>query len=241
MANKFVDSAMEKMGAVERLLKGLPGIKGYVNKELRRDADKSLRTMIAGQLEEQRQALFGLQQKLMHGGGLQWMSDVDGVIQKLQILIDRVKTASYGYAGLFDAVRIREEQLDALNRFDTALAGRLVDLQKSVANLQNAIQNNENVGAVVAQMTGLLTDLNTLFNRRNEAVVSPDLLMDPSYAPPETPTEMPAETAAAPQAQAVTPPAAQTESQPALAADNPEASSEVSKPEDTPTTPQSGT
>ena len=38
------------------------------------------------------------------------MDDVDDAIVKLQTLIDRVKTASYGYAGLFDAVRIKEAQ-----------------------------------------------------------------------------------------------------------------------------------
>ena len=43
MSDQFVESAKQQMGAVERLLKGLPGISGYVNKDLRRDADKRVR------------------------------------------------------------------------------------------------------------------------------------------------------------------------------------------------------
>ena len=47
MSDQFVDFAKSQMGAIERLLKGLPGISGYVDKELRRDADKRVRDSIA--------------------------------------------------------------------------------------------------------------------------------------------------------------------------------------------------
>ena len=65
MSDEFVNAAKDNMGAVESLLKGLPGISGYVDKELRRDADKRLRDMIAGQLEEQKQAVLSIQKKLL--------------------------------------------------------------------------------------------------------------------------------------------------------------------------------
>ncbi|GIV80002.1 hypothetical protein FKZ61_009075 [Litorilinea aerophila] len=183
MTDRFVDEARANMGAIERLLKGLPGIRGYVDKELRRDADKRLRELIAGQLEEQKQALLTLQNSLLKSGGLQWLDDVDGAIRKLQILIDRVKTASMGYAGLFDAVRIQEQQLEALHRFDVALAEKVVAVQKGVRALQDAVASNESIGAVAAQLTGLIDQLNTLFNRRREAILSPDLLTDPGQLP----------------------------------------------------------
>ena len=183
MTDQFVNAAKDNMSAVEKLLKGLPGISGYVDKELRRDADKRLRDVIAGQLEEQKQALFSIQKKLLKGGGLMLLDDVDGAVQKLQILIDRVKTASYGYAGFFDAVRIKEEQLDALHRFDVALLARVVDVQNAVEKLDNAVSANENIGQAVEQLTDLVADLNTLYNRRYEAIISPDLLTDTSYAP----------------------------------------------------------
>jgi hypothetical protein len=183
MSDSFVESAKGQMGAIEGLIKGLPGIKGYVDKELRRDADKRVRTMIAGQLEEQKQALFGLQQKLLKGGGLALLDEIDGAIQKLQILIDRIKTASQGYAGLFDAVRIREEQLDALNRFDVALASRVVDVQNAVQALGTAIDSKGEIGAAIQQLANLIVELGNLFSRRAEAVLSPDLLIQPAYAP----------------------------------------------------------
>lgn len=181
MSDQFVNAAQERMGAIERLIKGLPGIRGYVDKELRRDADKRLREMIAGQLEETKQSLYQVQRRLLEGKGLMWMDNIDSAIQRLQILIDRIKTASYGYAGLFDPVRIREEELDALHRFDTALAERVVDVRMAVSGLDNAVSNEGDVGTEVRKLIDLLSDLNTLYNKRHEAVLSPNLLSDPNY------------------------------------------------------------
>jgi hypothetical protein len=181
MSDQFVDAAKERMGAIERLLKGLPGIRGYVDKELRRDADKRVRDMIAQELEVQKQALLEVQRTLLNGGGLLWLDNVDQAVQKLQILIDRIKTASYGYAGLFDPVRIREEQLDALNRFDQAMAARTVDVKMSIMSLSNAVNESGDIGSAVRKLTDLLADLNNLYSKRYEAILSPGLLETPGY------------------------------------------------------------
>jgi hypothetical protein len=193
MSDQYVDRAKERMGAIERLLKGLPGIRGYVDKELRRDADKRLRELIAQQLEEQKQALFSVQRQLMEGKGLMWLDNIDSAVQKLQILIDRIKTASYGYAGLFDPVRIGEEELNALHRFDVALAERVVDVQLAVSELRTAVESSGDVGAAVRKVADLVAELNTLYNKRHEAVVSPDLLTSPGYTPDVDPSLQPPE------------------------------------------------
>ncbi len=181
MSDQFVDAAKERMGAIERLLKGLPGVRGYVDKELRRDADKRLREMIAAQLEESKQSLYDVQRRLLEGKGLAWMDNIDNAIQRLQILIDRIKTASYGYAGLFDPVKIREEELNALHRFDTALAERVVDVRMAVSNLNNALTQEGDIGDAVRKLLDLLGELNTLYTKRHDAVLSPNLLSDPTY------------------------------------------------------------
>jgi outer membrane lipopolysaccharide assembly protein LptE/RlpB len=183
MSDQYVEAAKANMNVFERLLKGLPGISGYVERELRRDADKRLRDVIANQLDEQRQAILSLQKRLLSSGGLTWLDDIDGAVQKLQLLIDRVRTASYGYAGLFNAVRIREEQLNALHSFDVALAGRVVAVENAVQALSTAVANKADVLAACEQLTNLLDELNHLFGKRQEAVLDPDLLMSSGFAP----------------------------------------------------------
>jgi hypothetical protein len=108
---------------------------------------------------------------------------VDGVVQKLQTLVDRVKTASYGYAGLFDAVKIREAELDALNKFDVALAGRVVAVENAVKALAEAVTSKQNIQAGIDQVGSIITELRTTFDKRSEAVISPDLLLDANNVP----------------------------------------------------------
>lgn len=183
MSDRYVEEAKKNMNALERLLKGLPGISGYVDRELRRDADKRLRETIANQLEEQKRALLDIQKKLLGSGGLALLGNVDSAVTKLQLLIDRIRTASYGYAGLFDAVRIREEQLKALHSFDVALAGRVVAVEERIKALATAASDRTSFQSVSDQLTDLLGELNNMFSKRQEAIIAPDLLTNAGYAP----------------------------------------------------------
>lgn len=180
MSNKYVDKAREGMGAIEKLISGLPGIKEYRNKDLRRDADYRLRQLIAGGLEEQKTKLYDLQKQLLKSGGLSWVDDVDGAVTKLQTLADRVKTASYGYAGLFNAQKIRDVQLDALHRFDVALMARVQEVKDAIAGLEAAISQKDGINSAIDSLTAKLTELNNLFSQRSDAVDDPELLTETS-------------------------------------------------------------
>lgn len=183
MSDQFVDSANAQMGFLERLLKGLPGISGYVDRELRRNADYRVRQLIADTLALQKQALLEIQRKLLKGGGLAVMDDVDVLVTKLQTLTDRVRTAAYGYSGLFDAVRIRKGQLDALHRFDVALMAELAQIETALTGLTSALGNNSAVESAIGQLSNAVLSVTNLFNRRDRAVESPDLLSEATYAP----------------------------------------------------------
>ncbi|MBW7882881.1 MAG: hypothetical protein H3C34_09630 [Caldilineaceae bacterium] len=183
MPEDFVQRAKAQMGAIEQLLKGLPGISGYIDKELRRDADKRVRESIAALLEQSKGALTAVQGQLLKGGGLALMDDVDEVAVKLQTLIDRVKTASYGYAGFFDPVRIKEERLNALHRFDMAMAQQVGNIGQAIAVLAQAVEQKADISAAVAQVGKVVSDMSSLFDKRREAIMSPDLLDKPGYAP----------------------------------------------------------
>ena len=176
MTNPFVDTAKENMGTIERLLKGLPIVRGYVDKELRREADYRLRQTIAGTLESEKQRMYDLQKKLLKGGGLLYLDDLDSAITRVQKLADRVKTASYGFAGLLDAVKIQEDQLDALHRFDVGLAERAYEVQQSVDALGSAVEAKSGIGDAIDNLTEKLGELNRLYDARHKAVEDPEAL-----------------------------------------------------------------
>lgn len=155
---------------LEGLVKNLPGYKGYKEKEVRREADKLLRVKIARAIEEQRQRLNGLLVTLTNAGRLDVLLPLDRALMRLQLLIDRVKTASYGYAGLFDAVKVREAELEALYNFDATLLEN-ADRVKALIDAIAAAEKDEDVVKAANTLLTALEEINTTFSKRQDVIL----------------------------------------------------------------------
>ncbi|NIT35776.1 MAG: hypothetical protein GTN49_04645 [candidate division Zixibacteria bacterium] len=114
--------AAKRRGMVEWMMKYVPGYRGYVEKETRREADKLLREHLAGRLREGKKKIQRVRDKLVEESKLDRLDDVDRVDLIFENVVDRLGFASYGYAGFFDAARVDEEALDRLYEYDEALA-----------------------------------------------------------------------------------------------------------------------
>lgn len=193
MSDSFVENSRDQQHVLERLIKGLPGIRGYADKEMRRNADYRVRQLIADELDKNRNALLECQNQLLRNGGLAHMDALNRAVNKVQNLADRVRTASYGYAGFFDTVRIGKEELNALYNFDVAMLKDVAAMAGTVAALRAALDSQSgaapgasggaNIAARIEEAVAAATDLTTLFDRRARAIESPDLLAQPGYAP----------------------------------------------------------
>jgi hypothetical protein len=165
-----VEKGKEQMGSLERAISGLPVISDYREKEMRREADKRVRNTLTQELETRRIKITNLQHELLSSGGLLWMDDMERVVGRLQLLIDRIRTAAYGYAPFFDLERIRQDELDRLIEYDRALFENLPALDQAVADLEKAIRANENIQGSLQGIATLLADLSDKFGRRMEAI-----------------------------------------------------------------------
>jgi hypothetical protein len=157
-------------GRIEQMAKDVPGYKGYKDKEVRREADRLLRLKIANALQEQRRRLNNAEVELANAGRLGVLLVLDRSLMRLQLLIDRLKTASYGYAGLFAAVKVREAELDALYNHDSALLdgiGKITGLVDAVA----AAEKDEELTKAGSALLEALEEMNETFTRRQEAVL----------------------------------------------------------------------
>jgi hypothetical protein len=86
-------------------------------------------------------------------------------------LIDRIKTASYGYAGLFDAVKVKEEQLDALYDFDNQMLNFVDEVAADVDQVSSAIAAKEGIGEATTALVSTVTEANLAFGHREEAIL----------------------------------------------------------------------
>ncbi len=184
--DKLVEKMKSKLSGVEGFWSKLPAVRDYKEKELRREADKRVRLLLSDSLSKIRNEISGLQVELLNSaGGLTQMERFEQAIGQLQLLIDRVKTTTYGYAPLFDADKIREVELDKLIRFDRALAAKVPGLAKKVNALQQAIRDGGNVQSSIKAVSEAIGQLNDLFLQRKQAIEGEDV---PAPELPEMPT-----------------------------------------------------
>lgn len=165
------EKVTEAMGGLESLVAKIPGYSGYKAKETRREADKLLREQLARSFDEQRRHLLELQKQLANSGQIALLDDMDSAAVKLQTLIDRIRTATYGYAGFFDAVKVKEDQLDALYEFDNALVEQVGNVEAAVGRVESALTAQEGVAEAIADLTRVIRDINDLFSRRQDAIL----------------------------------------------------------------------
>jgi len=165
-----MEKAQQGMGKLEKAITGLPGVEGYRAKELRRDADKQVREGLARRLEDERRRLTDFQGQLLSNGGLLGMDAMERAGTRLQTLIDRIRTASYGYAGFFDLQKVREGELDRLAAFDKALFDQLGPLDEAMKTLGQAVTANEGLKEAIQGVANLLAKMTDDFGHRAEAM-----------------------------------------------------------------------
>jgi len=166
------DTVSGARGTLETLIGKIPGYHGYKEKEMRREADKLLRTHLSQRFQEQRTKLSNVQNQLASEGKLEHMGLLERTMLQLQLLIDRLKVAEYGYAGLFDAVRVREEQLDALYTYDNALTTSVEQLAGKMDRLAIAAMGGEELTPLANDALLLLQELNTTLDRRKDVILT---------------------------------------------------------------------
>lgn len=167
----FFQRITEMQGTLEDLVRKVPGFKGYLAKEDRRAADRLLREHLVRVFEEQLNEFNRLQKRMIDVGGIMYMELAQGITGQLQTFIDRVESAAEGYSGLFDPVKVKEEELDRLYAFDNGLLIYEGQLQDGLEALRGAI-GGEGVRDVLYSLDELVAEANDTFKRRSEAIVA---------------------------------------------------------------------
>jgi len=162
--------AGERRGIIDKLMELIPGYAGYVEKETRREADKLLREHLADKLELEKRRLEEIRSEMTDAGKLELLDDVDRVDLVLENVVDRLRFASYGYAGFFDNVRVDEEKLDRLYEYDETLTGDVSAIGVKVDELRAAYDAGGDAGAKLKDLRRVLKDFETKLDKRQEVI-----------------------------------------------------------------------
>ena len=157
---------------VERWLAKIPGVRTYRDREHRRETDKRLREHIAARLGEARSGLTRTILEMSRKGQLGPLAELDRLSSRMQQMADTIRYASYGYAGIFDVEKIREEELDRLYKFDLSLAEDVEAVQSKVTE-SGPQYPPEKCRRAIEETFGLLDALEKKFRERNDFMTRP--------------------------------------------------------------------
>jgi hypothetical protein len=160
------DKIQSMQGGLEDLIRKVPGFKGYLEKEDRREADKLLREQIVRAFEAQENQLNQYEKRLVDAGGLAYMEKVQSVNSKMRTFIDRVETAPRGYAGLFDAIKVKEAELARLYAFDNALLDFEGRFAEAIEAFGAAVDASEGIEGAIRTLDELMAEANETFKQR---------------------------------------------------------------------------
>jgi hypothetical protein len=154
-----------------RLGAKLPGFRGYIEKETRRDADKILRDTISDKFNVQARRITQLQMDLVSHAKLEHVDDMERAATKLKQFMDRVKTTPRGYAGFFDAIQVKEEQLEQLYQWDLRLLEEAEKFAATVDATASAISGDADIAGAVRALTDAAAQLNELYGQREHVLL----------------------------------------------------------------------
>ncbi len=165
----LLNKIKDEMSGLEKLVAKIPGYKGYKEKEVRREADKLLREHIANRLRTVKTQLDSLQTDLISAGKMDLLDEAGSAVTQLQTFIDRLRTASYGYGGLFDAVRVKEDDLDRVYEFDASLLSYADRIEAAIGRAREGLEG-EDARSLILLVRDLAREANATFDERQDVL-----------------------------------------------------------------------
>jgi hypothetical protein len=166
----FFQKVTSMQDPFKKLASHIPGFSGYVERQTRRDADKLLRDTVARRFEEQWKRVSQLQSDLVSNGMIAYVDDMEKAALKLRTFIDKITTAPRGYSGLFDAVKINEDELESIYKFDAAFFDLAEQVARAVDNVEQTISDETGLPAAIRNLTSLARLAVETYEKRSEAV-----------------------------------------------------------------------
>jgi DNA-directed RNA polymerase beta' subunit len=165
------DKVTDQQDIFKKIASKIPGFSGYIERQNRRAADKLLRESVAARYEELHKKLTELQQDLARKGEITVLDDLETAATKLRTFIDKIRTASYGYSGFFDAVKVNEEEIKKLYEFDASMLDLVDAIDRAIDNVAASV-GTDGLPAAISHLVTLARELVTSFEQRDQVITS---------------------------------------------------------------------
>jgi hypothetical protein len=124
---------------------------------------------VAARFEELGKRISNLQADLVTAGKIEYVDDLEKATIQVRTFTDKIRTAARGYAGVFDAVKINEKELEQLYNFDLAFFDVATELGRGVDNVEASLADDNALPAAIRNVVTLGRQAVETLSRRSEA------------------------------------------------------------------------
>jgi len=166
----YLGKVKGERGLLERIMGYIPGYHGYKEKELRRESDRLVRMEAVNRLKAAKTAIRrafanpSMVQKLSQDDTYKY----DALNSRLDRVTQRIDRAVAGYAGMFDAVKVKEDKLDTVLQHDVSLIEKAEVIKADSGKLTKMQPGNDDWGAAMDALISNVEEYDALIDERSQ-------------------------------------------------------------------------
>jgi uncharacterized membrane-anchored protein YjiN (DUF445 family) len=147
----------------------IPGYRGYKEKELRRESDRLVRMEVVNRLKAAKTAF---RRTFANPSAVQKLSGddtyrFDALNSRLDRVTQRIDRAVAGYAGMFDAIKVKEDKLDSVIQHDLSLIEKAESIKTDVEKTVSIEPATDEWRTAMDAVISKIEELDSLVNERS--------------------------------------------------------------------------
>ena len=171
LKDQIFQKVTSSMDIFKKIASKIPGFKGYVERQNRRDSDKLIRDTIYRRFRELEGRVSDLQVEFINQGEISHTNDLEKAALRLRTFADRVRTAPRGYSSLFEAVKINEPELAKIYEFDALLLDKADEIGRAIDNIQASV-GTDGLPAAIRNLQTQSKECIKAYDRRQEVLTA---------------------------------------------------------------------
>ena len=155
----------ESRGVIESVLRYIPGFRGYLEKEYRRESDDLQRRWLVDRLQRSKRGLDHYARSLADAAQIDSLPQIERLRSRMDRVMGRIDGAMQGYSGFFDLVQINEQVLDRVYEHDLNL---IEDVARLADDIEALSGKTESAAELVPPLLVAIEALEDAWDRRED-------------------------------------------------------------------------
>ena len=163
----YLGKVRGERGLLEKIMGYVPGYHGYKEKELRRESDRLVRMDVVNRLKDAKTVFrrrFADPEAVQKLGANSYK--FDALTYRLDRVTQRIDRAVAGYAGMFDAIKVKEDKLDSVIQHDLSLIEKAESIKENVEKVASMEPGMDDWKTAMDAVISKVEDLDTLVDER---------------------------------------------------------------------------